>query len=159
MLSLLTAAALASAAPDEAASAATPTTHCSDAETVLFDCPIGAKRVSLCQSTQSKERVVFYRFGRLGKVELSWPNEPGPFDQHFEIDHELIPSPPGGDVRPRLETLRVQFSIDGNLYSVFEELVDFDLDAQGIWVFPKTGEPVKLTCSAPSTQRLSDVQR
>ncbi|MFT5682266.1 MAG: hypothetical protein ACI8RZ_003184 [Myxococcota bacterium] len=132
--------------------------HCSPNETVGFSCPIGPRLLSLCWST-TDPKVLLYRYGKPGAVELTWPTTPTNYEESFTITNDMLPSPPVGEdgisVRPRMEDTTFGFTIDGNQYTLFELLLDFEPDEQGIRVKTSTGQEVSLTCDAPSAQTLS----
>lgn len=54
--------------------------HCGPGEATVFTCPIGGKIVSLCASSERSfsAGTLQYRFGRIGNVELTYPEKPIP---------------------------------------------------------------------------------
>ncbi|MBD2747418.1 hypothetical protein IC232_12010 [Microvirga sp. BT688] len=52
--------------------------HCSSGEATVFTCTVGGKTVSLCASADRSFSfgTLQYRFGRIGWVELSYPERP-----------------------------------------------------------------------------------
>lgn len=146
LLALLTTLALADA----------PEAHCSEAETTAFSCPIGKKVLSLCWAGEARATPLTYRFGKLGKVELSWPREPEPVETAFAWEHSLLPAPPGGNVRPRLEYSALSFTNGGVTYTVFEDEVDFE-KSQGVRILTPEGKKIELGCSRPSATSLQEI--
>jgi hypothetical protein len=133
-------------------------THCAAAETVGFSCPIGDNVLSLCWAA-GEARVLHYRFGAPGSVALSWPRVPGArFEDSFALSFDVLPAPPGGTVRPRLENTTLSFEVDGNQYTVFEELHDFEPHAQGVKVLVGGTKEVTLSCTATSARLLSKLE-
>ena len=51
--------------------------HCTGGEVAVFTCPIGDKTVSLCASADRSfsSGTLQYRFGRIGKVEMNYPEK------------------------------------------------------------------------------------
>ncbi|WP_243369402.1 hypothetical protein [Microvirga solisilvae] len=60
-------------------------THCRSDEVTVFTCPVGKKTVSLCASPDRSfsSGSLQYRFGRIGAVELSYPEKPLPPREAF----------------------------------------------------------------------------
>jgi hypothetical protein len=133
-----------------------PATHCAPPETTAFSCPIGKKVLSLCWAGAATSTPLTYRFGKQGKVELSWPTEPQPLETAFVWEHSLLPSPPGGDVRPRLEYSTLSFANEGVTYTVFEDEVDFE-KSQGVRILTPEGKTIELSCGQPSATSLQEV--
>ncbi len=131
-------------------------THCAEGETTAFQCELGAKQLALCWAGKARESTLYYRFGKPGAVELSYPAEDKGFEDAYTAAHELIPAPPGGNVRPRLEYTTLDFRIKDVGYQVFEDEEDF-VRTQGVRVLLPDGKKVELKCTKPSATSLQDV--
>lgn len=76
---------------------------CKPGDTVIFACRVrrSGKLVSLCAAADFADRQdadVYYAFGRPGKLELRYPNEPAPARDHFMRTHLFLPGATGGYV-------------------------------------------------------------
>ncbi len=150
---LLSLIALALAAEPAAPPAAS---HCTEGETAAFQCALGAKQLALCWAGKPRESALYYRCGKPGAVELAYPSEAKGFEEAFTSAHELIPAPPGGNVRPRLEYTTLSFAIEGVGYQVFEDEEDF-VRTQGVRVLLADGKKVELKCTEPSKTSLQEL--
>ncbi len=109
-----------SVAPVELAAA----THCRDGEIVVFSCQIkGSQKVaSLCSSVRKSETSVvpealFYRFGKLGNVELEFPPSASGSLEKFSFNHYF---------RPGLDSTAISFTNGTFNYSIYETLDNED---------------------------------
>lgn len=109
-----------SLAPLELAAA----THCRDGEVVVFSCQIkGSQKIaSLCSSIRKSKRSVvpealFYRFGKLGNVDLQFPPSAEGSLQKFRFNHYF---------RPGLDSTAISFTNGSFDYSIYESLDNED---------------------------------
>lgn len=134
-----------------------PPTHCVAPEVVGFSCIIEDQALSLCWANDSRKALQF-RLGPVGQPQLTWPTDAtAEFDTHFVFVQDTLAAPPGGQVRPRLQTNSLTFSLDGNRYTVFEELHDFDVHQQGVRVTVAGLSEVALMCNEASASQLANL--
>ena len=83
---------------------------CASDEIAVFSCSIGLKQAALCASADLSENkgTLYYRFGKPGAVELSYPEANA--DPHKTFTIATIP-PGGGDF--------VRFTTAGTTYSIY----------------------------------------
>jgi hypothetical protein len=107
-----------SVAAGNSAVAAAPgaATLCAKDERVIFSCPVKrpAKIVSVCASKDltAERGYLQYRFGLPGKVELEFPKDRNGTQQKFQYTHYF---------RAQVDMTEINFTIDGNQYSVFDD--------------------------------------
>lgn len=99
-------------------------THCRDGEVVVFSCQIkGSQKVaSLCSPIRKSKRSVvpealFYRFGKLGNVELQFPPSASGSLEKFRFNHYF---------RPGLDSTGISFTSGTFDYSIYETLDNED---------------------------------
>ena len=70
---------------------AAETTHCSADENVMFSCSVGKKTASVCASKDAaKDKgYVQYRFGAIGKPEMTFPAKKEPANKNFSLDADI----------------------------------------------------------------------
>jgi hypothetical protein len=120
--------------PTLAAAPQPANTLCAKDERVIFSCPLKrpAKIVSLCAAKDltADRGYVQYRFGVPGKIELEYPKDRQGTQQKFQYKHYF---------RARVDLTEINFSIDGNSYSVFDEYngeEKREISSQGVRVTP-----------------------
>lgn len=131
------------------AAQAAPPSHCADDEKVVFNCRVGStKTVSICSSkeTTSESGYFQYRFGRLGKPELVYPESRGRVAQYFRVGH-LIYSGGGG--------VYVTFRIGPVKYVVFSRTYNHGKsNDKGVVVEQENKEPTVIWCKDPAVSKL-----
>ncbi|OYX70945.1 MAG: hypothetical protein B7Y95_14085 [Rhizobiales bacterium 32-66-11] len=109
-LAVLTAATLMPAALTPAA-AAPAGTLCHPDEAVIFSCPAGARTVSICASgdLDAGSGLVLYRYGRPGRVELTYPDPAVPPAQAFTAGRLMFAG--GGGAWFRFEKTPFRYTV------------------------------------------------
>ena len=71
-------------------------THCSSDENIVFSCSVGKKTASVCASKDAvKDKgYVQYRFGVIGKPEMTFPVKKEPANKNFSLDTDLCVGTP-----------------------------------------------------------------
>ena len=71
-------------------------THCASDEKVVFSCSVGKKVASVCASKDAaKDKgYVQYRFGVIGKPEMTFPAKKEPANKNFSLDTDLCGGTP-----------------------------------------------------------------
>jgi hypothetical protein len=92
----------------EAARPVRPASHCTAAESTAFSCTLtNGKNVSICSTPNFEETMegqLVYRYGKLGAVELSYPENPALWQQSFQAERYTRPMPMATtDLRLRFE--------------------------------------------------------
>ena len=151
ILAMLMFAAAASAAP-----AVQPGTLCQTGERVIFSCPVknATRLVSICGSKAltDKRGYLQYRFGRAGKIELAFPEEPQGSQHMFRYAHYI---------RPQVDRFSVGFTIDGHTYEVFK---NYEGDSEpkiheaGIFITLPDGKNVEILCVGPEKGNLHEIK-
>jgi hypothetical protein len=97
---------------------------CSAAETVVFECPLGAKRVAICATTAGNGQAATaqYRYGRRGAVELRLPQIAS--DGPQQISYSRTAYSGGGEMHLQIEN-------NGFDYTVYERNIRTGFGADG----------------------------
>jgi hypothetical protein len=118
--------------------------HCMQDEDVIFSCALQRtkKVVSLCSSKKllSKNGGAYlqYRFGALGKVELTYPTEKAGSPDKFSYSHYF---------RPQTDRTQLSFDSGDYSYAIFDEYED-QLKSAGITVRSrKSNKTAQLICA------------
>lgn len=71
-------------------------THCAADEKIVFSCSMGKKVASVCASKDAaKDKgYVQYRFGAIGKPEMTYPEKKEPANKNFSLDPSLCVDSP-----------------------------------------------------------------
>lgn len=105
------------AAP-EAAPPAPPASHCTADESPAFSCTLtNGKNVSICTTPNFEETLegqLVYRYGKLGAVELNYPENPVLWQQAFQAERYTRPMPMA------TTDLRLSFERKGWNYTVYQ---------------------------------------
>lgn len=97
----------------QAAASGVPS-HCTADEWAVFSCAIeGSSRVvSLCATGEGAPATLVYRFGRLGRVELQYPDDRLDSLSRFRTQHYF---------RAGVDRREVSFTLGATRYAVFDE--------------------------------------
>jgi hypothetical protein len=96
------------------ANASVTSSLCVQGEKTVFSCALkNSKTISLCSSAKlnKDEGYLQYRFGVPGKIELEYPKERAAPQKAFQYNHYF---------RAQVDLTEISFSIDSNVYSVFD---------------------------------------
>lgn len=128
--------------------------HCNNTEKVIFNCKIkeSHKTLSLCasQNFQASDSYLQYRFGKIGKIELEYPENKNNSLSKFLFNHYF---------RYQADYSTLKFKRGSYEYTIFdnangEDNPDKPLVEQGISV----GE-VSLLCASPVTSELLSLEK
>jgi hypothetical protein len=134
-----------------------PVTLCARDERVIFSCPIKkpAKIVSVCASKDltADRGYLQYRFGLPGKIELEFPKDRKGTQEKFQYTHYF---------RAQFDMTSINFTIDGNEYSVFDDYNGEEkpaISSQGVSV-TASGKPkeVSFVCRTKPKADYGDLQ-
>jgi hypothetical protein len=102
----------------EAARPVRPASHCTAAESTAFSCTLtNGKNVSICSTPNFEETMegqLVYRYGKLGAVELSYPENPALWQQSFLTEQYNRPMPMA------TTEARLRFQRNGWNYTVYQ---------------------------------------
>ena len=125
-----------------------PPSLCLDGETLAFGCRASKKVLSLCRKGTD---VLYYRFGKPGAVELTYPDSPIVSADAFFYDEERIWSGPSGP--PPIDLVVLRFERKGVKYEVRQE----NYEKAGIRVIIEDKPPVDIPCEGKPTGDLTGI--
>ena len=126
---------------------------CKATEQIFFNCAVkSGKIISLCASKQltAKTGYLQYRFGKIGALELQFPEKLEGSQSAFRYDHYF---------RPRVDRSDIVFKNAGYEYTVFDDWegdVKPEIRQSGVSVVSLTNEKdtTQLDCRGPRVTRL-----